>query len=213
MKIGSCSCGSTLTLIIVFILLQFGIFWYLVTYHHLFNESFAKLKASNILFNFNIRQATINTDIPPIQPPEIPAQQHPHRKHQIKPKTDDNEISDHSKELKIFPVKLTSINQTDYIHPESLSVVLGLLGGEMINVNFPDLTYRSPTTVRLQHPRIFDELPNKGYISGLKNPCWATSEESESGKLACLPYAYVLGQPKCGTSDLFERLKTHEQIM
>lgn len=25
--------------------------------------------------------------------------------------------------------------------------------------------------------------------------------------LHCLPYAYVLGQPKCGTSDLFERLK------
>ena len=25
--------------------------------------------------------------------------------------------------------------------------------------------------------------------------------------LHCLPYAYVLGQPKCGTSDLFERMK------
>ena len=31
--------------------------------------------------------------------------------------------------------------------------------------------------------------------------------------LACLPYAYVLGQPKCGTSDLFERLKRHPGLL
>ena len=30
--------------------------------------------------------------------------------------------------------------------------------------------------------------------------------------LACLPYAYVLGQPKSGTSDLYERLRLHKNI-
>lgn len=30
--------------------------------------------------------------------------------------------------------------------------------------------------------------------------------------LVCLPYAYILGQPKCGTSDLFVRLSKHQAI-
>jgi hypothetical protein len=30
--------------------------------------------------------------------------------------------------------------------------------------------------------------------------------------LACLPYAYILGQPKCGTTDLFDRLRRHPDI-
>lgn len=30
--------------------------------------------------------------------------------------------------------------------------------------------------------------------------------------LACLPYAYILGMPKCGTSDIFERMKGHDRI-
>ena len=38
------------------------------------------------------------------------------------------------------------------------------------------------------------------------------SDGGGSQALACLPYAYVLGQPKCGTSDLFERLKRHPDI-
>ena len=35
---------------------------------------------------------------------------------------------------------------------------------------------------------------------------------SEHKPLACLPYAYILGMPKCGTSDLFSRLAKHPQI-
>jgi hypothetical protein len=30
--------------------------------------------------------------------------------------------------------------------------------------------------------------------------------------VACLPFAYLLGQPKCGTSDMFERLRRHQEI-
>uniref|UniRef100_A0A3P8X2F9 Sulfotransferase n=1 Tax=Cynoglossus semilaevis TaxID=244447 RepID=A0A3P8X2F9_CYNSE len=31
-------------------------------------------------------------------------------------------------------------------------------------------------------------------------------------RLRCLAYAYIMGQPKCGTSDLFFRMKMHPQI-
>lgn len=37
-------------------------------------------------------------------------------------------------------------------------------------------------------------------------------DTSAEASVHCLPYAYILGQPKCGTSDLFERLKMHPQI-
>ena len=38
------------------------------------------------------------------------------------------------------------------------------------------------------------------------------SNNNDFSTLACLPYAYVLGMPKCGTSDLFERLARHPQV-
>jgi hypothetical protein len=31
--------------------------------------------------------------------------------------------------------------------------------------------------------------------------------------LQCLPYAYLLGMPKCGSSDLWERLVRHPEIL
>ena len=39
-----------------------------------------------------------------------------------------------------------------------------------------------------------------------------SAARGEADSTHCLPYAYVLGQPKCGTSDLFERLKMHPHI-
>ena len=83
---------------------------------------------------------------------------------------------------------------------------------------------------------------NLGFDPRLRNPCWVYNAEINTNSigpkpdvglpslpsdgdyitasnipankqaLACLPYAYVLGQPKCGTSDLFERLRRHPQI-
>jgi hypothetical protein len=37
-------------------------------------------------------------------------------------------------------------------------------------------------------------------------------DNDESAAVACLPYVYILGQPKCGTSDLFERVKRHNHV-
>ncbi|XP_060063555.1 carbohydrate sulfotransferase 15-like [Ylistrum balloti] len=38
-----------------------------------------------------------------------------------------------------------------------------------------------------------------------RNPCWTNNK----GELGCVPYFFVLGFPKCGTTDLFERIKLH----
>jgi len=47
----------------------------------------------------------------------------------------------------------------------------------------------------------------------LKNPCWYENDDDESKHVECLPYAYILGQPKCGTSNLYEHLKKHPEII
>lgn len=107
-----------------------------------------------------------------------------------------------------FPVMVKTVGHIDFIPSESKSAVQSLVG-TVLDVNFPDLTYRHKESVRSQYTRIFEELPAYGFLQEFKNPCW----RDDGDKLQCLPYAYVLGQPKCGTSDLFERLKAHQDIM
>jgi hypothetical protein len=62
-----------------------------------------------------------------------------------------------------------------------------------------------------------------------RNPCWwsgsGNSGNSGSGggsgnsgnsgrrrELHCIPYAFILGQPKCGTTDLYARLTRHPLV-
>jgi len=75
---------------------------------------------------------------------------------------------------------------------------------------------------------VFTEVPTDGFLSNFKNPCWKRgqrlvhttshkhgsdlSRDDVDETLTCLPYAYILGQPKCGTSDLFERLRNHPDV-
>lgn len=110
--------------------------------------------------------------------------------------------------------------------------------GSLPPSNAPDLKFRSPSEVRSKHSRIFSEFPSAGFDESYRNPCWlhepdqayrdfAAREQSrrdgpkrqikmddvQSGPvLSCLPAAYLLGQPKCGTSDLFERMSRHDDI-
>ena len=74
--------------------------------------------------------------------------------------------------------------------------------------NHHDLRYRPKQEVRDQYPSLFLDLPNK-FSPTKKNPCWESSE----GLMKCLPYVYILGQPKCGTSDLFTRLLLHVDVV
>ncbi|CAB1343701.1 unnamed protein product [Coregonus sp. 'balchen'] len=38
------------------------------------------------------------------------------------------------------------------------------------------------------------------------------SEDDKQYRLRCLPYFYIIGQPKCGTTDLFHRLLLHPEV-
>ena len=87
--------------------------------------------------------------------------------------------------------------------------------GELKPSNFDDLKFRSAQEVREFFPKMFSEIPQDGFLPDFKNPCWYRNGEDGSRdirNLACLPYVYLLGQPKCGTSDLFNRLIHHPQI-
>ncbi|KAG7494465.1 hypothetical protein JOB18_031148 [Solea senegalensis] len=74
-------------------------------------------------------------------------------------------------------------------------------------------------------PELFSVIPHQ-FLPNLLNPCWY--EESfenvnsqqrikfhQQGdklfRLRCLPYVYIIGQPKCGTTDLFNRLQMHPE--
>lgn len=128
---------------------------------------------------------------------------------------------------------------TTIINQISLSLLIKIFGQKLPDSDFSDLKYRDPLEVRNQLARAFSELPleKEGFLKKYKNPCWRYAKElnsnlsplladifteeerGENGQggggetaLACLPYAYILGQPKCGTSDLFERLKSHNDV-
>ena len=114
------------------------------------------------------------------------------------------------------------------VHSRSISL-LAKVFGDLPPSDFADLKYRGADEVKTQLERVFSELPSDGFLNTFKNPCWKynmdmnpdiprTLEDLYDGEgddktsLACLPFAYILGQPKCGTSDLFERLKGHPDI-
>ncbi|XP_059386343.1 carbohydrate sulfotransferase 15 [Carassius carassius] len=39
-----------------------------------------------------------------------------------------------------------------------------------------------------------------------------TRHDGKLQRLRCLPYFYIIGQPKCGTTDLYERLRLHPDV-
>ncbi|XP_053380249.1 carbohydrate sulfotransferase 15-like [Mercenaria mercenaria] len=45
------------------------------------------------------------------------------------------------------------------------------------------------------------------FFGNYKNPCWR-----QKSVLYCLPYFYLMGVPKCGTSDLYRRIVKHPLI-
>ncbi|XP_076110659.1 carbohydrate sulfotransferase 15-like [Mytilus galloprovincialis] len=52
------------------------------------------------------------------------------------------------------------------------------------------------------------KITQKLWNSQYKSPCY-----HREGTLRCLPYFLVIGFPKCGTTDLFERMKHHPEFI
>ncbi|XP_063965638.1 carbohydrate sulfotransferase 15-like [Lytechinus pictus] len=61
--------------------------------------------------------------------------------------------------------------------------------------------------------QVFDELPGE-YLPGYKSSCWMTNKNAPGvGRLRCLPYFYILGVAKCGTSDLWDKIVSHPHVV
>eukprot|EP01038_Epipyxis_sp_PR26KG_P007166 gene7166-9769_t len=182
------------TLIQIFFLFQLVIVLF-ISSHSLFNESiYGNKPISNsnfILLDKSITDSKIDNNVKQIVEANV--------------KNLPNEINEPESPI-----------LTTYIHiPTASKPLLKKTFGKLYQSSFPDLKYRGSSEVRQTLERIFKEVPSPHFNEKFKNPCWfvPVSNDPEDGKkLECLPYVYVLGQPKCGSSDLFERLRRHDKI-
>eukprot|EP00057_Strongylocentrotus_purpuratus_P020775 XP_011675249.1 PREDICTED: carbohydrate sulfotransferase 15 [Strongylocentrotus purpuratus] len=58
--------------------------------------------------------------------------------------------------------------------------------------------------------QVFDAIPET-FIPNIKNPCFFYRGTSPPG-LRCLPYFYLIGMQKCGSTDLWEKINAHHEI-
>ena len=92
---------------------------------------------------------------------------------------------------KHLPGRLLVDPPSDYeVNADSKELLLSVFG-RMPYVNFPDLKHRSVEEITSKYPRLFSELPDPevGFLEEFKSPCW----HLPTGKIDCLPYAYILG--------------------
>ncbi|KAL3892180.1 hypothetical protein ACJMK2_004414 [Sinanodonta woodiana] len=65
-----------------------------------------------------------------------------------------------------------------------------------------------PLYMRSKTPIDLMKLGSLKFISGIKNPCWL-----EGKSMLCLPYFYLAGFPKCGTTDIYRKLSIHPDFI
>nr|XP_054773182.1 carbohydrate sulfotransferase 15-like [Lytechinus pictus] len=59
-------------------------------------------------------------------------------------------------------------------------------------------------------PGFFEGIP-KEFLPGYKGPCFMIRKNGKE-VLRCLPHFYIIGITKCGTTELWEKLKLHPQL-
>ncbi|XP_063963165.1 carbohydrate sulfotransferase 15-like [Lytechinus pictus] len=57
-------------------------------------------------------------------------------------------------------------------------------------------------------PEIFEKVPLH-FLGNFKNPCWLRNKT----ELNCLPYFYVIGTSKCGTTDIWAKILSHPDVI
>lgn len=75
------------------------------------------------------------------------------------------------------------------------------------NVNIPVTV---PNDLRRLRPVILKDFPSK-FLSSYKNPCYI--KYTTDKKLHCLPYFFLLGTPKSGTTDIWSKILAHPEIV
>ncbi|XP_071479278.1 carbohydrate sulfotransferase 15-like [Diadema antillarum] len=72
--------------------------------------------------------------------------------------------------------------------------------------------YRVPetpdTSLRRLARGLFQKLPEP-FSKKYKNPCWNVRHKPRQ----CLPYFYLIGMPKCGTTDVWNKLIAHPHVV
>ncbi|XP_072029692.1 carbohydrate sulfotransferase 15-like [Amphiura filiformis] len=58
-------------------------------------------------------------------------------------------------------------------------------------------------------PEVFDNVPST-FEAGLRSPCW---RQRSDYKLLCLPSFFLAGVGKCGTTDIWNKIVEHPQII
>ena len=59
--------------------------------------------------------------------------------------------------------------------------------------------------------RILAQFPSE-FLPEYKNPCWYANASRTVASLRCLPYFFLIGFPKCGTTEIYELLKQHPKF-
>ncbi|XP_071486330.1 carbohydrate sulfotransferase 15-like [Diadema antillarum] len=59
-------------------------------------------------------------------------------------------------------------------------------------------------------PQVFDEIPQT-FLPMYKNPCFIYRGAYPPG-LRCLPYFYLIGMQKCGSTDMWEKINEHDEV-
>jgi len=54
--------------------------------------------------------------------------------------------------------------------------------------------------------------PEEEFLKEFRNPCWKGRDLLQKEKLFCVPFFYIIGFTKCGTTDLFAILKNHTLV-
>nr|XP_054755306.1 carbohydrate sulfotransferase 15-like [Lytechinus pictus] len=63
---------------------------------------------------------------------------------------------------------------------------------------------------KLGKPGFFENLPNE-FLPGYKGPCFMI-KKGDREVLRCLPHFYVIGVTKCGTTEMWAKLRLHPQV-
>ncbi|XP_076448266.1 carbohydrate sulfotransferase 15-like [Babylonia areolata] len=66
--------------------------------------------------------------------------------------------------------------------------------------------------VKAKEVHTFSYVEPGPFIPGSKNPCWYMDSKLKK-ELRCLPYFYLVGQGKCGTTDMFARIGFHPDMI
>ena len=71
----------------------------------------------------------------------------------------------------------------------------------------PDPPKRDLSILYKESPEVFSQIPSS-YLPDYKSFCWYDKQN----KFQCLSSVYLAGMPKCGTTDLYDKLMWHPQL-